>query len=262
MRDNAEEIEVKRTEAKAWDRSMKEYAYDYQLQDDSTFIQFKGFKHGYPTSEVSGSKRLKYYRDEPWAKNVPYFNHYEAQKSAEIPEAFVIGGQCEDVIARLKANNVVLNPIEPGKLQVEQYRVISFKNGEKPYDGHYLHRQIESELTDEVWDQKPTDFVVPMNQPNRRFIMSVLTPDSPDSYFAWNFFDSYVQQKEYFSAYVFEDKAAEILNNDPELKKKLEAEKENNPSFKESTWNQLYFVYRNSPYYEPTHNVLPLGRSK
>ena len=91
------------------------------------------------------------------------------------------------------------------------------------------------------------------------FIASVLEPETPDSYFAWNFFDSYMQQKEYFSAYVFEDKALEILNANPHLKKEFEIKKSTDESFAESSLQQLYFIYQHSDYYEPTHNVLPVG---
>ena len=88
--------------------------------------------------------------------------------------------------------------------------------------------------------------------------MSVLEPDTPDSYFVWNSFDAYVQQKEYFSSYVFEDKAKEILANNAELNQEFEKKKELDSEFRESTWRQLYFVYKNSEFYEPSHNILPL----
>jgi hypothetical protein len=35
-----------------------------------------------------------------------------------------------------------------------------------------------------------------MNQEANRFIMEVLEPQAPDSYFTWNFFDGILGQKE------------------------------------------------------------------
>ena len=58
----------------------------------------------------------------------------------------------------------------------------------------------------------------------RTFIHSVPQPELEDAYLSWNFFDS-LQQKEYFSSYVFIDKIEEILNNDIKLKKEYELEK-------------------------------------
>ena len=54
-----------------------------------------------------------------------------------------------------------------------------------------------------------------------KYALEALTPASNDSYFCWGFFDSFLQQKEWFSSYVFEDIAADILNKqfDDENKK-------------------------------------------
>jgi hypothetical protein len=87
-----------------------------------------------------------------------------------------------------------------------------------------------------------------------------LEPQGPDSYFAWNFFDGIPQQKEYFSSYVFEDKAAELLKKDDSLRKKLEEKRKTDAAFAASAEDQLMFVYRNSSYYELTHNRYPVAR--
>ena len=61
--------------------------------------------------------------------------------------------------------------------------------------------------------------MVNSNQDAALFIHSVLQPELEDAYLSWNFFDSYLQQKEYFSSYVFIDKIEEILLNDQKNKK-------------------------------------------
>jgi hypothetical protein len=90
------------------------------------------------------------------------------------------------------------------------------------------------------------------------FIHSVLQPEAEDSYLIWNFFDSYLQQKEYFSSYVFVDKIGEILKQDSELKKKYKAKLKKDEGFRNSEWDQLYYIYKNSPYFEKTYGVLPI----
>ena len=69
-------------------------------------------------------------------------------------------------------------------------------------------------------------------------------------------------QKEGFSSYVFEDLAAEILEKDDELRKKLAQKRSDDPKFAANGWAQLEYVYKNSPYYEKTHNLYPVGRLK
>ncbi|GAB5417828.1 MAG: M14 family metallopeptidase [Crocinitomicaceae bacterium] len=260
MQGNKEVIELHRREAKEWDLGLNQYHYNYTLQNDSIPLLFKGFEHSYPKSEVTGEPRLKYHRDKPWEKEVPYFNHYAAQDSIEIPPYFFVEGQCVEVIERLAANNVKMIVADSEeRIYASRFRIHSFKSGSQPYEGHFLHSEIDAKAEGMYFDVKPGDYLIPMNQENRRFILSVLVPDAPDSYFAWNYFDSYVQQKEYFSPYVFEDVAAEMLKNDTHLKKEFGIKKETDPEFAKSTWMQLYFLYKRSPYYEPTHNLLPIG---
>ena len=45
--------------------------------------------------------------------------------------------------------------------------------------------------------------------------MATFEPEAADSWFSWNFFDAVLQRKEYFSSYVFEDLAADLLDQGP-----------------------------------------------
>ncbi|MDA9817250.1 hypothetical protein N9C19_00605 [bacterium] len=92
--------------------------------------------------------------------------------------------------------------------------------------------------------------------PNHTFHQN--QPESEDSYLSWNFFDSYLQQKEYFSSYVFIDKIEEILRNNPGLNKEYKKRKRKDEDFRTSEWEQLYFIYKQSPYYEKSVNILPI----
>jgi hypothetical protein len=88
----------------------------------------------------------------------------------------------------------------------------------------------------------------------------VLEPQADDSYFAWNYFDGILGRKEGYSAYAFEDIAAQYLHEHPDVKKQLEARKSTDTAFAKSASAQLDFVYRNSPYYEPDHMRYPVYR--
>ncbi|MEJ7661322.1 MAG: hypothetical protein WKG07_17825 [Hymenobacter sp.] len=61
--------------------------------------------------------------------------------------------------------------------------------------------------------------------PARRYLVEALEPQATDSFFAWGFFDSVLQQKEHYSDYVFEDLAAEFLTQNPAVRQQLEAAK-------------------------------------
>jgi hypothetical protein len=102
--------------------------------------------------------------------------------------------------------------------------------------------------------------MVEMNQETNRYIMEVLEPQGEDSFFAWNFFDTILQAKEGFSAYVFEDLAAEYLNQNPELRKQLEEEKAKNEELAKNAGAQLRWVHERSPWKEKEHNRYPVFR--
>lgn len=260
VKNNSEPIELARKEAKEWDLNQKYYRYNFKLLNDSTEILFKGYEYSNPLSEVTDLPRLKYHQNRPFEKMVPYFDSYNYQDSVKIPTHIHIGGQCTDVIERLRANGVIMRVVDGNdKVHSQRQRIITYTNGKSPYEGHYLHTGGEMEFVPGYVFMKEGDVVISLNQPNRRFIMSVLTADTPDSYFAWNMFDSYIQQKEYFSTYVFEDVAAKMLEEDEHLRKEFEIKKQTDPVFNESAWAQLYFLYTKSEYYEPSHNLLPVS---
>jgi len=87
-----------------------------------------------------------------------------------------------------------------------------------------------------------------------------LEPQAPDSYFAWNYFDGILQQKEGFSDYVFEDYAADWLNKNPNKKNEFESMKKQDEAFAKNAWAQLQWIYQQTELYEPTHNRYPVYR--
>jgi len=99
-----------------------------------------------------------------------------------------------------------------------------------------------------------------MNQVANRFLIETLEPQAEDSYFTWNFFDAILGQKEGYSAYAFEDIAADYLKSNPELQQKMQARKQTDTAFANNARAQLNFVYQNSPWFEPVHMTYPVYR--
>jgi|688.fasta_scaffold56465_6 hypothetical protein len=138
--------------------------------------------------------------------------------------------------------------------------IVSFTTVPGPYEGHYLHRKVTTTTTRAEVTVHAGDVLVRMGLPTDRFAMEVLEPKAEDSYFAWNFFDAMLQQKEWFSDYVFEDIAADLLEKDPMLKEALEAERAADPDFAADAWAQLLFIYQRSPYFERSYREYPVMR--
>jgi hypothetical protein len=107
---------------------------------------------------------------------------------------------------------------------------------------------------------KVGDYIIPTQQFAVKYLLETLEPEAPDSFFNWNFFDTVLQQKEGYSAYVFEDLALEILEKNPILKKEFEKKKADENLFAENGSAQLDWIYKNSAYYEAAHLTYPVYR--
>lgn len=258
----AQGIEAARKEASLRDQNQvsKYFHFNYQLTDKKDSVLFKGFEFGYKPSEVSGKDRLFYDRSKPFTKYIPYYQTYESHDSVRIPKGYFVSAEAEGMIERLKANHVeFLEMNKTSMRKVHTLRVVDFKSGSKPYEGHYLHREVKNTEEEEEVEIPGGSIWIPCDQPKVNFIVSVLEPRCEDSYFAWNLMDSYMQEKEYFSAYVFEDEAAKILKENPSLRERLEKKKTDDPEFAKSAEAQLFFVYQNSQRFEKkTFNRLPI----
>jgi hypothetical protein len=253
-------IEAARREAVQWSLAQTHYRYNYRLSEKADSVRFSGFQAIHRPSPVTGLERLYYDRKQPYSKRVPYFGTYEAKDSVAIPKAYVLGGSNEAIIRRLELNGVGFNRLDHDTIiLLTTVRVLGYESPKQPYEGHYLHNKIlMGEETDSVRLLKGA-LIIPTNQERRQFLLAVMEPAAEDSYFAWNFFDSHLQQKEYFSSYVFEEKAAELLAGDPVLATDFQEKKRTDPAFAASAWDQLFFIYKRSPYFERTTvNRLPL----
>ena len=241
----------------------KPTAYTHFKLDQTKFemIDFLGYEFGYKPSEVSGLPRLYYDRSKPKTISLKYYNHYIPTDSVELPQAYVIPYAYKEVLERVDLNNIKYNTIlEDTIMLCKVSYIVDYNTVKEPYEGHYLHSQVKTKDTMMNVTLRAGDRLIRVNSKNSAFLIATLEPKSPDSYFCWNFFDGILQQKEGYSAYVFEDKAAEILKANPELRKKLELKRKNDLTFAKDGGAQLDFVYKNSVYYEPTHKRYPVSR--
>lgn len=233
------------------------WAIDFERKDS---FNFKGYEAKYKKSEVSGLDRLYYDRSLPFEKIIPWFRFYKPTLTVEKPDAYIIPEAYGSVIERIRINGVKMERLKRDKeIEVEMYRIKDFDTRDA-YEGHYLHSKVEVEKITQNWTYQRGDYLIYTDQPANRYIVETLEPQAPDSWFAWNFFDGILAQKEYFSSYVFEDVAAEYLKQHPELAEQLEQKKQEDEAFAKSARRQLDFIYKNSPWYESTHRLYPVGR--
>jgi hypothetical protein len=240
----------------------KTFSLNWKL-DTTKFewISFNGFEAKHKLSEISGQQRLYYDRNSPYTKQVKYFNTYSAITSIQAPEYYFLPQAYAKVVERMKLNGVEMKRLKKDTLiSVEAYYIDDYKSGKTPYESHYLHSDVKVSKSNQTIQYYKGDYVIETNQVCNRYIVETLEPEGGDSFFAWNFFDGILQQKEWFSDYVFEEKADSILKTNPALKAQLLTKQKSDTAFAKDNWAQLSFVYRNSGYMEKTFNRYPVTR--
>ncbi|MCB0521965.1 MAG: hypothetical protein KDD27_23685 [Saprospiraceae bacterium] len=257
----AKVIIAKRKEAITACMEQETFPLDWKMDEaNPDMITFKGYEAKTKPSEVTGLERLWYDRSAPYTKEIPYWNHFKPSVEVVKPLAYIFPQAYSEVAGRLQWNGVqLLRLSEDTEVEVEMYSIKKYKD-RGAYEGHYLHQEVEVEVKTVRRKYHKGDYVAFTGQPAVRFLVETLEPQGVDSYFAWNFFDGILGQKEGFSDYVFEDMAAEFLKKHPDVKAELEAKKKEDPEFAKSKWAMLGFVYQRTPYYEPTFNLYPVGR--
>ncbi|TQD38676.1 M14 family metallopeptidase [Haloflavibacter putidus] len=243
---------------------LKSGYYKYNYKVDSTQheeIAFKAYQADTIKSTVTEANRLRYNRGETSEKYINYYNTYKAQDSVKIPDYYILPQAWWEVVNRLKANGIKMTALEKDTvIQVEQYRISDFKTRKNAYEGHYLHYDTQVEKRKKQMMFTEGDFKISTAQPGMQYILTVLEPQTPDSFFNWNFFDSVLQQKEHFSPYVFEDTAKQLLKENKALKKQFEKKKKENSDFENNWYAQLAWLHKQSKHYEKAHLRYPVYR--
>lgn len=261
--DNASEIRSTRQKDRAQSIRSKSMVIDWQHDTtQSTLIDFLGYEGGYKPSSISGKPRLYYDRDKPYAKKVPYYNTYEPEITITVPKAYIVRqGWGSKVVERMRLNGVsVVKAPQDTTMELTVYRILDMSTTSYPYEGHYLHSNISVKKVTKKITVRKGDFIIKTTQQAKRYIVESLEPQAPDAFLAWGFFDGVLQQKEHYSPYVFEDLGFKLLQDNEVLNNKYQQRMKTDTAFANDGAAQLDFIYKNSPYYEQSHNIYPVYR--
>lgn len=222
-------------------------------------IEFRGYEAGYKTSLVTGKERLFYDTNKPYTKKISMLWDYVCTDSTKKPVYYLIPQAWTTIIEKLEINGVKLDRLQADQtIIVKGYKVLAYQSSPTPYEGHHVKKNVKlEEITIERQFYKG-DVMVKTGTRYDRFLATVLEPVCNDSYFFWGFYDSMLQQKEWFSDYVWEDKAYEILENDERLRYDFQKQKLQDTAFANDSWEQLYFIYKRSPYFEARYMEYPV----
>ncbi|MEQ1676772.1 MAG: M14 family metallopeptidase [Chitinophagaceae bacterium] len=261
---NSEVIRNLRNQTKKSVQSLIEFPISWSL-DRSKYkeVQYKGFESGRKPSEVSGLSRLYYDRNKPYEKTIKIFNYFPAKTFIRKPTAYIIPQGWWKVIELLQLNKVKMWQLKKDTaIYAEVYKIEDYKTAPRQYEMHHLNSDVKISTSMQSIRFSKGDWYIPMDQVANRFLIETLEPQAEDSYFAWNYFDAILGQKEGYSAYAFEDIAADFLKNNPEVKMNLDQRRATDTVFAKDGRAQLNYVYQNSPWFEPAYMRYPVYRVK
>jgi len=261
--ENSTEIIASRRQGTEEMLAMKNYPLTYEV-DTTQYTTFTF--EGYETStevidKVTGLPRFGYDRSKPYSKEIRYYYSYNTVEEIKIPEYYILPQAWTKVIERLKLNGVIYRTLEEDQiLEVEVDYIDEYDSAKRPYNGHYFHNNISTHKEVQEIQYYAGDLLIPVRQEKMKYLLEMLEPKAMDSFFRWNFFDSVLDQREYFSPYGFEENALKYLNDHPEFKKEFEAKRAADQEFAKDHRAQLAYIYDNTEWAEKTFKRYPVAR--
>ncbi len=255
--------QLRKAQNKLWTAG-KTYPLSWEIDTSkSSTLKFKGYEGELISSELTGAKRLKYNRSKPFTKDIDYQNYFKSINDITIPSAYIIPRGWHNVLDLLKLNEVKFTQFEKDTIiMVESYKIGAFDTRKSPYEGHYAHYNTTVNVSDQNVQFRKGDYLISTNQKAIRYLLETLEPSATDSFFNWNFFDTILQQKEGFSPYVWEDRAEQLLKNNPKLQIEYNVKISYDEDFANSWYAQLDWLHKQSKHYEKAHLQYPVYRIK
>ena len=253
-------LRSKRMEARSSLQNKKDLYLDWEINKNKfEWLQFNGYEAVYRNSEITGNSMFTYDQSRPKTMNIKYYNTAVGKEKQSVPEVFILERGYYKVKELLKLNKVEYTKLlTDSTIEVAVFCIDTFSTVNTPYEGHYQHFNTRFSTVNKKIKLNKGTWIINTNQKARRFLMEVFIPSAPDSYFNWNFFDTRLQQKEWYSTYVFEGKAAELLKSNAALKLEFDEKLKSDTAFAHNPRARLYFLYQHSDYYEPHHKTLPV----
>lgn len=258
---HATQIQTLRDQARQAATQKKQWTVKWKADHTRpSSFRFKGYQAVYSPSKLGNYLRLSYDRNQPWEKDIAYFDHFVDDVVINTPKAYLIPQAWREVIERLQWNGVVLDKLtEDQTLQVQVYHIDDVSSRSNAYEGHMFHDAMRLSVRMQTIQARAGDYLLALNQPNARYAIETLEPQAHDSFFRWGFFNSVLEKKEAFSDYVFEDSAYEMLQTEPGLAEKFEAWKAANPELLSNQEAVLDFIFANGQrFHEPEWRRYPV----
>ncbi|RWU21625.1 peptidase [Pseudomonas alkylphenolica] len=224
----------------------------------------------YEQSPITGAKTIVW-SNKPKQLTVPVTGNTEPDLVTKRPQQYVVPGQWREVIARLKAHGIQMTTLEqPTTKAVTLYRMddVKIAGGFEPdraqanqipgYEGRLPVSGVAKPF-ERLQTFPAGSVLIDVDQPLGVLAVNLLYPESPDSFWAWGFFNSTLVVAEEPEEYVMEPMARKMLAESPELKAEFEKKLKDDKVFAASPSARLHWFYQRTPFYDVNAYVYPVG---
>ena len=229
-------------------------------ETDSTTFRFLGYDYEMVESGITGEP-YPVYSHTPQDMDLPLFARHVPDRTARLPEAYLVPPEWTDVIQRLELHGVAVRRLaRETELRVESERFVDPVWRETPYEGrHGLSCGSDPLVETRVWPAGTA--VVDMNQPAARIAAHLLEPEGPDALLRWGFFDTIFERKEYVEPYVLEPLLPGMIAANPALADSFAAARAADPALDREYWPKILWFYQRTEWWDDRIAVYPVGRS-
>jgi hypothetical protein len=230
-----------------------------EITDKSEPFLFKAFEYSLENSPISGSIKIVYSQT-PIDLIIPKFDNAKITASVAPPLFYIIPPQWKNIIDVLQTHGVKFYRLAKAiSIEVESYRLVEPKWAQRSFEGR-LMVSYKAIRTKEIRSFPENSVVIPLAQELGNVIIHLLEPESQDSFVAWGFLNPIFEQKEFYSDYIMEKIALEMLRNNEALREEFEERLRTDKSFRENPRARLDFFYERSPYFDSKVGLYPIGR--
>ena len=106
--------------------------------------------------------------------------------SERVPEAYLIPAELQDILTRLAAHGVLLEPADAAPLDVEAFHIDSVQTAARPFQGRN-EQTLFGRYEPSQFTPGPGDMLARADQPLGRLLFSLLEPQSDDGFANWAF---------------------------------------------------------------------------
>lgn len=229
--------------------------------NDSVIVDFLGVEYKIEKSKYTNGDWFKYNSEEKKTFKIPFFNKIITETYAEVPFAYIIGPEWNDIIEKIKYHGIKYKTIsKPLKISVKTYKFSNVKFNDFPYEGRQTILKFDLDTITEFRTYPKGSLIIETNQKLSKLILNIFEPNAQGSYVYWGFFNTIFEQKEYAESYVIESMIEKIFSENPTIKEDFNAKISYDSNFSGNERAIINWLYSKTPYWDNCINVYPVGK--